>query len=414
MRRRSSASGSGATAHAGAAARALRPAAVQAGPARGGAGGAGRPRQPGSDAHRRRQVALLPAARARRTRRWPGGRRQPPDRADVRPVAAPAARGRACGDARVGDGGGPQRARAARHRAGETQLVLAAPERFASGAFRERSRAGAWRCSSSTRRTAWPSGGTTSAPTTCACTTRSLARTPGGDGGHGDGHAAGRRGDRGAAGAARLGSIRSGFDRPNLTFDVVERRGQGRGGAQARGADARARGPRRRGPAIVYCGTRKDTEAVARRHRRAGDRDGHLPRGHEPRRAPGEPGGIHGGRAEVVVATNAFGMGVDKADVRTVAHWALPTSLEAYYQEAGSGGRDGEPARALLLAVANGPRAADPLHQGARDERRGRQALRREPAPRRGGRDGGDRPRRARRARSRAAVDRRARGRGGA
>ncbi|HEY2180088.1 MAG TPA: RecQ family ATP-dependent DNA helicase [Solirubrobacteraceae bacterium] len=145
-------------------------------------------------------------------------------------------------------------------------------------------------------------------------------------------------------------SIRSGFDRPNVTFDVVSVEGKG---AIARKwaallhvlGDADAR------PAIVYCGTRKDTDAVAARLREEGMAavSYHAGMAADARRDAQDA--FMDARAEVVVATNAFGMGVDKANVRTVAHWALPTSLEAYYQEAGRGGRDGVQARALLLGA---------------------------------------------------------------
>ncbi len=145
-------------------------------------------------------------------------------------------------------------------------------------------------------------------------------------------------------------SIRSGFDRPNLVFDVVSVEGKG---AVARKwaallhvlADADAR------PAIVYCGTRKDTDAVAARTARGALSAVSYHAGMSPDDRRSSQEAFMDGRAEVVVATNAFGMGVDKADVRTVAHWALPTSLEAYYQEAGRGGRDGRQARALLLGA---------------------------------------------------------------
>jgi RecQ family ATP-dependent DNA helicase len=144
--------------------------------------------------------------------------------------------------------------------------------------------------------------------------------------------------------------VRSGFDRPNLSFDVVRLEGKGSVARRLALLEAGLSDPANR-PAIVYCGTRRDTDELTAALRGSGLKALAYHAGMESEERTETQRRFMAGEAEVIVATNAFGMGVDKADVRSVWHMTIPTSLEAYYQEAGRGGRDGLPAKAVLLAM---------------------------------------------------------------
>ena len=134
-----------------------------------------------------------------------------------------------------------------------------------------------------------------------------------------------------------------GFDRPNIRLDVVRHHEERKARAPSSSRSTR----RGAGPGLLYAATRKDTEKYADELAERGLRAEayHAGRGSRARRVHEQ---FLDDELDVVVATTAFGMGIDKPNVRFVVHADIPESLDGYYQEIGRAGRDGDPAAAVL------------------------------------------------------------------
>ena len=158
------------------------------------------------------------------------------------------------------------------------------------------------------------------------------------------------------------GLVIAGFDRPNIRYNV-----RPRDQATTQLRDLLAERP---GPAIVYAPSRDKAEKIAEALGRGGRPSAPYHAGLEPQVRARNQAAFVRSEEMVIAATIAFGMGIDKPDVRLVAHSAIPKSIEAYYQETGRAGRDGDPAEAWLF-------------WGAEDFARARQRIEREVEPER-------------------------------